>query len=354
MIFSILEKGKQGFFGKPMGVTKKQLVWLAEVILPNGKVRSPAFADVLADILEQADDARDARKLLKILVPGRPFADKYTDALLLADPATDIMLSSFAQIFLKAGKADPHAFKQALQAGSEVSGLEGFRLSIPLHIAITGLAFGFNLEHLCLFLGAKEVTTRIYAAINYIREDRETDEGMKIKPRPATTDEIEILAEYILPSEFPFSENLKKYFAGIVGLDADFIFAADLLSILIPGPVRIFGEVQNTLVHKKELDVALLCFAEIFLKAGLRKEDDAFKKAERAALEVTGISRSAFERTLRVAITGRTESVNLPFTAGALGPKEVAERIKSAIDVISKRKIRDRKTSSSKKRKGEK
>ncbi|MCZ7581987.1 MAG: hypothetical protein M5R36_00925 [Deltaproteobacteria bacterium] len=205
---------------------------------------------------------------------------------------------------------------------------------MPLHVALTGLSIGLPPKAVCRVFGSKEVTARTYAAIQYIRQTAELEENERPKPRPISLEAVHSLGYRLLGSDLVLTPSLKRYFSAIHAIGSNLIEAADMIDALTPRALPTFGEERAALLSHPDLDVAFLCFAQIFVKATQMRNPNAFQVAERAASEVTGIPPDQLTMPLRVAFTSAREGLPVPSIAAALGPKQVAERCKKAIAFV--------------------
>ncbi|MBZ0273324.1 hypothetical protein K8I61_14895 [bacterium] len=315
----------------PRSGDPKKILEAARRHLPDGVANHPRLRDIVAALAPDIDDPADAARLLAPLAPGRRPSDENVDALLTVDPGIDVMLSCFAQIALRAGQDESDFFAPAYRAASEVTGLAGPRMDIPLSVMLVGDPIFPCLDAVAEVLGPKEVTTRAYAAIHGIRGTLEREPHQRPRPLAATNDNVMHLARRLLSHPGEFTAGRQKYLSALVAQDMNLVDAADAIAALDPEASKADPVAERGLLADAMSDVALLCFVQVFAKGDSNNDPDTYRKAERAAIEVTGMKGAEFVALLRLSLLGRTAGVGLPVVCQALGAGEVGARVKRAI-----------------------
>lgn len=313
---------------------------VAEFMLPPATLAKPECEPYLRYVTQWAHSMVEAKKILRVLSSGPPEIRSDVRPILAHEERIDILLSCFAQTMLEAGDGDPAAYGKALLAATEVSEIFGFRALVPLQIALSGMIVGPDPAVLARLNTASEIAVRCYAAVSLIKEWRDAHPNPP-RPRPAFLSELRRWAQGLLGDRAlePDIQALLKE------MDAQTIPVVDAIAhlhVFVPGATPPTLPEEKEILSQGNVDVAFLCFAQIYHKAHGRRAD-AFDRAMTAAEEVSRLTREDLEVPFRVAVTGVPDwPYELQRTFDMIGAGVVTERIKAALDRIRQNKARFR------------
>ncbi len=306
-------------------VDPEQIRQLALLYLSPAQMQSPVLASYLDQVLERVETIGDARSYITPMIPGgielptplKHMLGMYSEA------------ARFFDAFIREGivTGDASAYVDAgagLAAGIARSGIAPNVAEPLVRIALTGRFEGPDLAIVVRLLGLRETAERIQAAIRIATTFGETSKAI-------TRETLDDLAVRVLGSSRAASHMARRLAEEMYRQAPSFRTAFEWWGVFLPDRKWVYDAACTQVLGARDIDVALLCFAQIYQKAAGR-EVNAFGKSLLAGHEVTQVKKDDVGRAVAVAVTGVARwSFDTELTCDLIGGKDVTDRVKHAL-----------------------
>ncbi|MCC6156507.1 MAG: hypothetical protein IT350_00520 [Deltaproteobacteria bacterium] len=306
-------------------VDPEQIRQLALLYLSQAQTQSPQLAAYLDQVGDRVESIGDARAYVTPMIPGGLELPAQLKHLVATYPESAKFFDAFIREGIVTGETSAYVDSSAgLAAGIARSGIAPNVAEPLIRVALTGLFEGPDLGLIVRLLGLRETAERIQSAI---RVATTFGEAQKAVNRETLDD----LAVRVLGSARAVSHMARRLAESMYRHAPSFRTAFEWWSVFLPDRKWVYDAACTQVLAARDIDVALLCFAQIYLKAAGR-EVNAFGKSLLAGHEVSQVKKDDVARAVCVAVTGFANwSFDTELTCDLIGGKDVTDRVKHAL-----------------------
>ncbi len=306
-------------------VDPEQIRQLALLYLSQAQTQSPWLSAYLDQVRDRVETIGDARAYITPIIPGGLELPAQLKHVIALYPETATFLDAFIREGIVTGDVSAHVDAAAgLAAGIARSGIAPNVAEPLVRVALTGRLEGPDLAIIVRLLGLRETAERIQSAIRVATTFGETS-------RAITREVLDDLAVRVLGATRAASHMARRLAESMYRHAPSFRTAFEWWSVFLPDRKWVYDAACTQVLAARDIDVALLCFAQIYQKAAGR-EVNAFGKSLLAGHEVSQVKKDDVTRAVGVAVTGIANwSFDTELTCDLIGGKDVTDRVKHAL-----------------------